>query len=116
MSYKIKVPLEIQKEIVNLYIEGFTMKEVSNKIGYNTFKIFFILKENGVKSRTLSDYAKKRKLLLFDKEDEVVERYYDGNSMKKLCKIFNVSETTIYRILKSNKVTMRSPGRRPGYS
>lgn len=59
---------------------------------------------------TIENMKKSLRAHLIDKEQEICDRYQNGETIKKLCKEYKSSSNTISQILKENNIRIRANG------
>lgn len=99
-SGKRRITSKEESKIIRLYKKGLSTRQIGLKIGRDRTVVRDVLRRNGVEIR----YSTQKKNLKGN-EDEVVEAYIEGMSTLKIKENWNISDRTLYRILKKNGVT-----------
>jgi len=88
-------------EIALLYKEGLKPKELSNKFNIPKPSIDNILRE-----QTVERHRKERNYILDkpEKVKQIIEMYIKGTPYNKICKLFNISNSTIHKIISINNI------------
>jgi transposase-like protein/Mor family transcriptional regulator len=92
--------------IIEDYNSGMSQKDVAEKYNCCQTRIFKILKENNVSTRTRGNknmFTDEQKLL-------IIEDYKSGMSQTDVAKKYGISHITIFKILKENNVSTRTRG------
>lgn len=101
---------ELQKEMINDYIEGMRYTELEKKYFADCRTIKKILVKHGINTDLYkgSKKTKKGPFCLTDEEClEVIKLYNGKTSLKEISKKFNINITTIYNLLERYNVTYR---------
>lgn len=101
--YKLEKSLSLTEELecINFYLKEFlTAEEIGKKYGHCAGNIIKILKKHGVKIRKHQDYKFDR-LFSKEKENEILNKYLDNVSIKKLAKIYKSTIASISRLIKA---------------
>ena len=95
---KVKIPESEYNKIVDMYLNGLTHKEISDKYGVTSLAIGYILKKCSIicKNRTYKLNA--------DDFDKIVKMYTNKYSVKDISKIFNITQTRVRQILHDNGI------------
>lgn len=93
-----------KKDICNLYVQGFTLTEISNKYQTCISTIFLVIKENNITMRNSRTEIKK----LYP---TICNEYVSGSSSVTLSEKYGVDHKTITNILKKNGIQRRPVGR-----
>lgn len=99
------------KKIITDYLNGYTTSELGEKYNTSNTTICKLLRQNNVKIRKANDY-KRDKINYRDvyKVDEIVELYTNGESTYSIGKLYNISYTTVNKILSNENIEMRTGG------
>lgn len=92
-----KVKKELEIIIINKYLCGCSMKEISEEVKISSTTVSNILKRNNINIRTKGGIEKIDELV-------VIERYKNGESCTSISKDFNVTFNTIKNILSKNNI------------
>ena len=100
-----------EEEIVALYLSGKSIPAIEEICGISSSPISRVLKKYNVPMRTIKDYSRegsrKKRNTNID-EDEILRLYLSGLSKEKIGKKLNISQGPIDRVLKREKVQMRT--------
>ena len=100
-----------EEEIVALYLSGKSIPTIEKICGISSSPISRVLKKYNVPMRTIKDYSRegsrKKRNTNID-EDEILRLYLSGLSKEKIGKKLNISQGPIDRVLKREKVQMRT--------
>ncbi len=100
-----------EEEIVALYLSGKSIPAIEKICGISSSPISRVLKKYNVPMRTIKDYSRegsrKKRNTNID-EDEILRLYLSGLSKEKIGKKLNISQGPIDRVLKREKVQMRT--------
>lgn len=97
---------ERDKKVINLYQEGFQTKEISEECKCSIGTIYNILKRHNIKHR---DYQVG---ILKSFENEVIERYQNGQSIYSISLSLNTYTSKIKKIIEKNKIKKISYSKR----
>ena len=98
------------KEVVSLYLEGKTLKEVAALTGVGATTVGRYVKNSGYELRSRANHNSPKKYSE-EKEKEIIRLYIEENkNTNEIAKLFNTYNTTIRRILLRNNIELRSYG------
>lgn len=99
------------KKIIEDYLKGFSTYQLGDKYNTSSVTINKLLKQNNIKLRKAKDY-KREKINYRDvyEVDEMIRLYKKGENTYSIGKIYNISYTTVNKILTSENVKMRAGG------
>ena len=98
------------KEVVSLYLEGKTLKEVAALTGVGATTVGRYVKNSGYELRSRANNNSPKKYSE-EKEKEIIRLYIEENkNTNEIAKLFNTYNTTIRRILLRNNIELRSYG------
>lgn len=92
------------KEIVDLYLSGKSTTVIGKMFNSSADPIKLILKENNIPLRP----AKRRRIDIESRYQEIIQRYQDGESIRKIASSLKCSNGLISKILKQYNVPIRS--------
>ena len=99
------------KEIIDLYLYGFSSDEIGNIYGLSATIIRSILKKNNIEIRK----GRPRGLVAHNKLElpgnEIIKLYESGLTTIKIAEIYNCSSATVKRVLSENNIKARSNGK-----
>ena len=101
--------LELDDEIVDRYLAGATMEEVSTATAASLDRVRRVLNERGIPFR--SGAAHRIPL----PAAELADLYQDGLTIAQLAERYHVSTNTVYSRLRELGVSMRPRGPQPGW-
>jgi DNA invertase Pin-like site-specific DNA recombinase len=87
-----KLPLEIQKQIVDLYQSGVALSEILKKLNVSAYGVYATLKKAGIKPTNQHAIKPIHK--------QIVDLYQSGVSFSEILKKLNVSPHSVYAALK----------------
>lgn len=93
--------MELIEEVVKSYQLGFSLKEVGEQVGISPYKVWSILKDEGVQRRPKGASPKREFASL------IVRRYQTGSMVRELADGYGVHPGTVYRILDEANVERR---------
>lgn len=95
---KVKIPESEYDKIVDMYLNGLTHKEISDKYGASDVTIGNILKRRNIKS--------KNRTYKLDKEDyqKIIILYQGNMSINDIASRFNISNSYVRKILNDNGI------------
>lgn len=101
---KIKFSNDLTEEIINKYLKGQSLSQLSKiyKVSINVIKNHLI--DRGIEIRKYK--------LTEEQEKKIVELYNTGLNSYVVGEKFNVSKTTILNILKKRNIALRESGRK----
>lgn len=89
------------KQIMQMYNNGFTCKNIAEELGYNIKNIWSVISGTTHSKETGVQKTKKTKgLMSHEQIDYILELYSEGNNATTISKIVNSNVTVIDRILK----------------
>ena len=88
----IKLPLEIQKQIVDLYQSGVTTSEILKKLNVSVYNVYSVLKKAGIKPKNQHAVKPIHK--------QIVDLYQNGVAVSEILKKLNVTPHSVYAALK----------------
>ena len=88
----IKLPLEIQKQIVDLYQSGVTTLEILKKLNVSVYNVYSVLKKAGIKPKNQHAVKPIHK--------QIVDLYQNGVAFSEILKKLNVTPHSVYAALK----------------
>ena len=114
---RIKQQYKLYKEMNEIGVDNFYIEKIEDNININELdekEIYYIHKfdsfYNGLNS---TKGGKGGSLILFCEDVKtIINRYNNGESAKDICKDYNISCTTIERVLKANGIKIRKDGRK----
>jgi len=80
-----KISKEVKSEIVKLYQEGLTCKEISEAVGFEESRIKYVLKKNNSNKKALF---------------ETIKKEYDGTNLKQLIDKYSLSRYYVNELKK----------------
>lgn len=92
-----KTKVEVEKEIIETYKSGLSMKETGKKFQVNATTVLNILNRNNIPKRTKGGIYKLP-------DDIVIQRYLDGESCQVIADDFGVSFKSISLILEKHNI------------
>ena len=99
------------KEIIDLYLYGFSSNEIGNIYSLSATIIRSILKKNNIEIRK----GRPRGLVAHNKlelpDNEIIKLYESGLTTIKIAEIYNCSSATVKRVLSENNIKARSNGK-----
>ena len=99
------------EEICHLYEEGMSIKNLYEKYSCSSDVIKRILRINDVKIRTKDHKSNtKKRLDVWDRAQEVCDRYINGENIRELSIAFDCSNGPIDHILRAGNVELRPQG------
>ncbi len=101
-----KIKDDGEKQVISLYQQGLSANEIGKQFEVDGKAILKILKRNNIKSRGCNESKIK---IPKEKESKIISLYLEGKSAIDIGKLFNVSNTPIWRILKKNNVPIKRP-------
>ena len=99
MARKTIYTKELINKLIDLYNEGYSAKEIGEKLELDPSTIIKHLKENGIKIRKTK--------ITQGMIDRVCKEYQDGLSQEKVAENNKTSRVTVRRILKNNGIPIR---------
>ena len=93
---------ELTERVINLYSQNMSLLKISESVNLTVFKIRKILKENGIKVRTSSEY--RIKPLTRDSINEIIFFYEQNKSLDEIMSIFHISYSKLINTLKQEGV------------
>lgn len=104
-SNYVKLSDDVVKKIIELYNEGWYLKHIGDKLGLAEMKIKKSLIENGItpKRKPPTNKINLSETIIL----QIIERYQNGASIRKICDEFLLSFEKVRRILKENNVKLR---------
>lgn len=103
-TMKINANYDITKIISMYEKEKLSTIEIGEFFGVNHGIINRILRRNNIAIRSLGEHKNLN-------EENIVEMYTEGSTLKELGDIYGVARQTIARVLRKNEVTIRSRGK-----
>jgi len=99
-----KVALEIEREIIRLYVEkGKSLRQIAQLLKINTMTVLHVLQRNNVDRRL----PKRR--LPEETEREIIHLYTEeGRSLREIARQFGIDVTTARAVLQRNNIKQRS--------
>lgn len=103
-----KITKSQEQEIISLYLEGKSSKEVSDIIGVSSSSVLRVLDRNNIETRSRSEHKVVNKFSE-EKEKEIIRLYTEENkNTNEIAQLFQTYNTSIRRVLQRNNVTIRS--------
>lgn len=97
------------EEIIALHKQGWSCEKISKYFGKSKGFARSRLLSLGIKLRDVGYYNEQRNTITEDISKSVLEAYIDNKTTRSICKKFNISNGTLYRILEKNNIV---PGNR----
>jgi DNA invertase Pin-like site-specific DNA recombinase len=94
-------------EIIKLYQDGMTPKDIGDKFGIMNNSVTRILRDRGVDRTQLKRVTEENIKI-------IIQRYTDGTSSEIIAKDLNIDGRTVCRILKRNNIEVRPTTRNAG--
>lgn len=92
----LKIPLEIEKEIITMYKSGLSTCEIEKRVPYSSSTIKVVLRRNNICRRKRSDYHKIDSKNL----DDILLLYDSGESCLSISKKIGCSNATVLNTIK----------------
>lgn len=93
---------EVEQQVISLYQQGLSGRDVGDKVGFSADTVFRILRRHEVPIRT---YSQTRRAFTEEQEKEIVQLYKDENlSVSNLSAQFGVATATVRKLLRKHKV------------
>lgn len=97
-----KLSKEQIQEIISLYQDGISPKEIGEKLGIYNNSVTRILRKNNVERNQAAPKVTQ------DQTKQILEKYQQGISSEAIAKELNIYGTTVLRILKKNNIQIKS--------
>lgn len=94
------------QEIIKMYNQGFSPKEIGKKFEIFNNSVTRILKNHGVERNQSS------KMISEETQKTIILRYKNLETSAKIAKDLDINSSTVYRILKKNNIEIRPPSSR----
>lgn len=107
-----RTPLTVQKNIIDFYASGMSLKDTANAVGYSYTAVKNSLVYNGVKLKK-SGPPPGEKNHYFGKgaanknKENIIARYLAGETIIGIATIYGVSDSTVRYLLKRNNIVIR---------
>lgn len=101
-------------EIINFYKNKLTYKQIAEKFGISKSSVRNVLARNNIPRQT--EKYKHKKDIYLSYEINIIEDYNNGLGCDKLAKKYNLSQSTIFSILKNNNIEIKSTEERIAFS
>ena len=91
-----------QKKMIELRIEGYSSHEIAEKMEISLASVysqFSRMRKNGI-------MIKKETRIKKTRDEKVLFEFEKGRSVKEICKLFNISQQTFYRIKRNKENTI----------
>lgn len=105
-----KITKQQESDIINLYQEGKSTKEVSTIVGVSQSSVSRVLNRNGIELRSKGSHSSPKKFSE-DIEKEIIRLYVEENkNTNEIASIFGTYNTSVRRVLLRNNIEIRSYG------
>jgi transposase len=102
--YGKKINSDQEFQVLSLYSQGLTVKDIGKQFEVDQVTISSVLKKHGVYIIPVEERVRKFNQ---EQEKEIVQLYNKGETIKDIAAMYEVSSTPITRILKENNIEIR---------